>query len=295
MIVLTESSESLAPSASARDIAASTNAAGLTGCDVYHIPSDFADCEDAEGALWHVPPRKQVECGVWIGYIPDPERYGAIYAAALAKGIRLVNSPEEHRVAQEFDAAYPFLRGLTPESLIIRDAAECDSALATLGLPIFVKGAVQSRKARGWKACVAETSDELRLTAALLELPNRSRGRVVLRKLAPLRYTRCSAEGFPFGREYRLFVWRECILGLGYYWEGEDALKALSAAEEECVRSLAQEAARRLAVPYVAIDVGQLEDGNWIVIETGDAQFSGVSQIPLLQLWSNIARIPKPG
>ena len=84
-------------------------------------------------------------------------------------------------------------------------------------------------------------------------------------------------------------MWRERILGLGYYWEGGDPLKALSCAEEECVRALALEGSRRLAVPYVAIDVGQREDGNWIVIETGDAQFSGVSQIPLLQLWSNIS------
>ncbi len=105
MIVLTESSENLPPSASARDIAASTNAAKLTDCEVYHIPPDFTDCGDADGALWHVPSRSQVECGIWIGYIPEPERYGAIYAAALAKGIRLLNSPNEHRMAQEFDAA----------------------------------------------------------------------------------------------------------------------------------------------------------------------------------------------
>jgi hypothetical protein len=76
---------------------------------------------------------------------------------------------------------------------------------------------------------------------------------------------------------------------MGYYWEGDDPLKELSHSEEEAVRSLALEAAGRLDVPYITIDIGQLEDGRWIVIETGDAQFSGVSQIPLLQLWNNIA------
>jgi hypothetical protein len=43
--------------------------------------------------------------------------------------------------------------------------------------------------------------------------------------------------------------------------------------------------------PYVAIEIGQIEDRSWIVIETGDAQFSGVSTIPLLQLWARIAKI----
>jgi hypothetical protein len=54
---------------------------------------------------------------------------------------------------------------------------------------------------------------------------------------------------------------------------------------------LAREAARRLEVPYVAVDVGQLEGGSWIVIETGDPQFSGVSTIPLLRLWHIISSI----
>jgi hypothetical protein len=44
-------------------------------------------------------------------------------------------------------------------------------------------------------------------------------------------------------------------------------------------------------VPYVTVDVGQLEDESWIVIETGDAQFSGLSAIPPLELWHRIAQI----
>ena len=109
-----------------------------------------------------------------------------------------------------------------------------------------------------------------------------------MRRLVKLRHSRASAEGFPFGREYRAFVYHQQIVGLGYYWEGDDPLKALTEDEEQQVRALASEAARRLAVPYVAIDIGQVVSGEWIVIESGDAQFSGVSQIPLLTLWHNL-------
>ena len=161
---------------------------------------------------------------------------------------------------------------------------------------MFVKGAVQSRKSRGWKACVAETEDELRLLCRhLLELDNRSRGRVVVRKLVRLRHSRVSAEGFPLGREYRVFLLRGEVLGWGYYWEGDDPLKALAPDEEQAVLSLAAEAARRVGTPYIAVDIGQTEDGEWIVIETGDAQFSGVSQVPLLGLWSRLAHISDGG
>lgn len=35
---------------------------------------------------------------------------------------------------------------------------------------------------------------------------------------------------------------------------------------------------QRLGVPYLAVDVGQLDDGTWVVVECGDAQFCGYCQ-----------------
>jgi hypothetical protein len=218
MIVLSEASERLTPSASARDILASTEAARLVGCRVYTLPQDFTECGDAEGALWHVPEQAPESPGVWIGYIPDLDRYRQIYEAAANKGIRLLNTPEQHQKVQEFDSAYPCLEGLTPRSVVLTEVGQCEEAARALGLPVFVKGAVQSRKARGWRACVANTPEELRqLTDSLLSLPERSRGRVVVRELARLRHHRTSGTGFPLGREYRVFLHDRQILGLGYY------------------------------------------------------------------------------
>ncbi len=157
---------------------------------------------------------------------------------------------------------------------------------------MFVKGVVQSRKARGWKACVADNLPDVeQLTSAYLTLTGRTRGRVVLRKLVRLKHVSCTAEGFPIGREFRVFLYNCDPIGHGYYWDGEDPLMLLLANEERIVLSLAAEAARRLDVPYVAVDIGQLEDGTWIVIESGDAQFSSFSRIPLLPVWHRISTI----
>jgi hypothetical protein len=209
----------------------------------------------------------------------------------LEKNIRLVNAPDQHLDAQEFDRAYAKLGELTPASVIVTHEDECAEAAARLGLPVFVKGVVQSRKSRGWKACVAETLDELCLLCRhLLALEGRTRGRVVVRKLVPLRHHRKSAGDFPLGREYRVFLLRSQILGWGYYWEGDDPLKTLTSDEERVVLGLAIKAAERVGTPYLAVDVGQAENGDWIVIETGDAQFSGVSQVPLLTLWNRLAQ-----
>jgi hypothetical protein len=145
MIVLSEAGL-LGPSASAATIARITEVARLLGFDVYTTPPDFEDCETADNALWHIPPRDARTPATWVGFLPAVERYSAIYAAALSKNIELLNNPQAHRIAMEFDLAYPYLAGLTPESTVVRSEAECAEAGETVGYPMFLKGAVQSRK-----------------------------------------------------------------------------------------------------------------------------------------------------
>ncbi len=288
MILLAEAPELLPPSSSRDDIARSLQAARIAGAQIHTIAPDFSHCETAENALWHVPAQAKPTSAVWLGYIPDAARYHAIYEAALAKNIRLFNAPAQHLRAQEFDLAYPHLEGLTPRSLTLHSPSDCPQAAREIGFPMFLKGAVQSRKARGWRACVAGDEAELnQLAAQLWSLENRSRGRVIARELVALRHAR-THEDFPLGREYRVFVLREEILTLGYYWPGADPLAALSHIEAAAVRALAMQAARRLQVPYLAVDIGQVEDGKWIVIEVGDAQFAGLSCNSPLTLWNRL-------
>ncbi|OUL18344.1 hypothetical protein BV378_35160 [Nostoc sp. RF31YmG] len=292
MIVLSETTEQIEASASASENKLMTEAAQILGFKVYHIPRDFQRCGTAENALWHIPIYTKETAGIWIGYIPELERYQAIYQAALAKGIKLLNTPLEHRTALEFDLFYPHLQGLTPDSVVITSTQECINAGELLGFPVFIKGAVQSRKRQGWESCVANNQEELvKLTESLLKLKYGSRGRVIIRKLVKLRHERLALNGFPMGREFRCFIYNHQILKYGYYWDGKDDLSKLSQQEEKQVLNLALLASKCLRVPYVAIDIGQLESGEWIVIETADAQFAGICHIPALELWSKLKDI----
>jgi hypothetical protein len=288
MIILSEATPHVPPtSASERENILMTDAARLAGCRIYHIPKDFSECETAENALWHIPVQEEPTLAVWSGFIPSRERYEAVYTELLRKRVYLPNTPEQHLVALEFDRAYPLLQGLTPESLILTEPQEWQLAGEKLGYPVFVRGTARSRKAAGWKACVADSPHELaELVKGLFALPYRSRGRVIVRRLVPLRHSRLSGEGFPLGREYRVFLYSDRVLGFGYYWEGDDPLRNLDAEEEKQMLAVARSAAQRVGVPYVIVDVGQVESGEWIVIEVGDAQFAGASQTPLLPLWS---------
>src|SRR5262249_40160581 len=286
----------LPPSRTALDVSGATEAATLGGCRVYYMhpgqEPNLSVAANATRALASVPNQAVELPAVWVGFTPTVEWYAAIYAEAEKKRIRLLNTPDEHRTATELDRHYPRLRDLTPESVVPTDPRQADEAVARLGLPVFVKGAVKSRKELGYRACVATTADELRrMVRDTIAVEVRSRGKAVVRKLAPIRHVHVSPTGFPVGREFRVFRYRESLLDHGYYWEADDAQAELSGPEERAVLALAAEAALRLAVPFVAIDIAQLADGTWTVIEASDAQFAGPCQIQLLRLWNRIRAI----
>lgn len=256
---------------------------------MYHIPQDLPEGISADDALWHIPKQRETTAGFWIGYIPFAEHYTAIYEAALKRNIRLINSPRQFCFAEEFDLYYPVLADLTAKSMMAESLEACEKAAEWIGYPVFLKGTVQSLKADGVDSCIVHSPEQLRRVAGKLFLNIRKTlGRVIVRQILPPRHCRKGPGNFPLGREYRCFVLHHEVVGLGPYWEGEDALSQLTA-EEECeVRQLAEEAGRRMKVPFVAVDIGQLETGEWKVIEAGDGQFSGLSQVPRQALWHRL-------
>jgi hypothetical protein len=104
-------------------------------------------------------------------------------------------------------------------------------------------------------------------------------GPVLLREMLPLRRIDKMHEGFPVTREYRLFVLDADVLAMGPYSVSEDPFGALTDRDEQEIRALAHEVARRTRVPWLAVDVGQLESGEWKVIETGDPSCTGLATV----------------
>ena len=136
MIILSEDSPRLPPSASARSLKSVTEAARIVGCAIHYIPQEEV-CPSAADSLSSVPVQREETPGVWLGYIPSAAWYRAIYEEALQKRIRLLNTPDEHLNAQEFDRGYTYLQELTPESLILSDVSDCEQAVEQLGIPDF--------------------------------------------------------------------------------------------------------------------------------------------------------------
>jgi len=257
---------------------------------VYTIPAQYTHGGDEVEALAAVPPQANPCPAVWLGQLPAAERYQDVYTAALSKGLHLLNTPEEHLAVQEFDRAYAHLEGLTPASVILTEPTQWNTVPAEWGFPVFVKGAVQSRKARGWAACVAHNPEELqqRVTELLTVLKPWSRGRAIVRRLVPLRHHRTRPDGFPLGREFRLLFYRQQLLSYGYVWEGDDPDKFLSLDEEAAMLDCAHAAIQRLPSPFVTLDLAQQTDDTWTVIETGDPQFTAFAHVPPIQVWQQL-------
>jgi hypothetical protein len=296
VVVLSEDSFVDPNTINGRELRATVDAARMFGCRVYPIPLNFDVCETAENALAYLPAFDPPVPGIWAGYIPTVERYGAIYQAAAAKGVRLINAPSEYRTAMEFDQFYPLLGELTPHSVVASSLEELAAVADTLEFPVFVKGAIKSNKDQGWDACVARDGAELaEIGRSLLAREGRSRGKIIVRRLVSFRAIATDKQSFPIGREYRAFVHRDDVLAYGFYWDEYRDSIALTRADEAAIKGLSIEAARRIGTPFIAVDIGQLEDGSWIVIEVSDGQFAGLSHVTSLALWSKLADISIEG
>jgi hypothetical protein len=292
VIVLSEDSFVDPNTINGRELRATVEAARMFGCRIYPIPLDFEVCETAENALAYLPECDPPVLAIWAGYIPAVERYRAIYEAAAAKGVRLINTPAQYQTAMEFDKFYSLLGDLTPESMVLSSADELATVEQRLGFPVFAKGAVKSNKDQGWAACVANNDAELAaIAASLLARERRSRGKIIVRRLVRFRNIATDKQSFPIGREYRVFAYRDEVLVYGFYWDEYRDSVPLSPADDAAIRALSIEAARRIGTPFIAADIGQLEDGRWIVIEVSDGQFAGLSHVTVMELWSKLAAI----
>jgi len=259
------------------------------GAKIIDIPANWARHSDAESALADLAPASQPIPTILSGFIHPADDYAELYEAAAQHNYLLLNDPRQYQRSHSMREALPLLAELTPRSAFIETIEEISSAIHNIGLPAFVKGDVQSRKDRGWKACVAITEDELEdIAQGLLDSYAWSEGYVVIRELVPLRHARTQPDGFPIGREFRAILFQNHVVGLGYYWPGDDPLSQLTDEEEQKLHRLAVQSSERLQVPFLVVDIGQTESGEWIAIETGDPQTAGFGLINVRRMLESI-------
>ena len=110
---------------------------------------------------------------------------------------------------------------------------------------------------------------------------------MVCREYLPLRKVGESSPAvLPTAFEFRSFWWRNQCVGIGPYWSAVDY--QLSPPERKAALEIGSEAACRINVPFVVIDIAQTQTGQWTIIECNDAQDSGYAGVRATQMWRSI-------
>lgn len=219
-------------------------------------------------------------------------RIGAIHEYAseledkLSMGLRLVNSLAEHTLASELESWYPRLQEITPRTQIFESLPSAEEIERSFEWPIFLKGSRQTSKHNPELAIIESRAHYEWVAEQYRRDPVLHWQKPVVRELVSL----MPVEGTVPGKirpsiEYRSFWWYGECVGWGRYWY---QVAPYEAADAAVGLDVARQAAARLQVPFLVVDVAKTRDGRWIVIECNDAQESGYAGIPPYELWRQV-------
>jgi hypothetical protein len=215
-----------------RTLRVSTEIAKILGFPVYVL----ADVAASTEPFAQIPVQQPTTAGIWLGSPPACDRYRAVYDAILARGIQLLNTPEQYEQVQR-----------------------CDWNNQPINEQILAASIANSENGRSLKDYAPDFAYP----------PHKG----------------------DFPRIFRVFLYGQTILTYSYRWDIDSPLKWLTVEDEEAVFAAALVVAESMAAPFVAIDVGQQENGTWIGLSAHDAQFATLGHTPLVQLWYELEKI----
>ncbi len=219
--------------------------------------------------------------------------YETLYSGLLDLGVRLIHSPEQHNRCAEFPLWYPSLEGLTPESWWFDCPPDAETAGRLAGWPLFLKGSRKTRRHEAKLSIIANEEEYRSAAQAFAEDEMLRSQQAIIRRFERLQSLDVEmGEKIPASYEFRTFWWRGQLVGAGPYFAAF-ARYEWSAGERSEALALAEEAARRIDLPFVGIDVAKCRDGRWIIIEINDAQECGYTGVQPLPMWQRIVEIER--
>lgn len=243
----------------------------------------LVELRDARTATRRVARSRLSRPAVYRGWPLAVERYGELYEALEARGVRLVTSPLEYRRCQYLPEVYPAIAARTPKTVwhpcgTDVDVGEVLAVVSAFGdAPVVVKDYVKSARRHWDDACFIPSAGDaesvLRVVRRFLELTGpQLEGGLVFREHVALEQIGDGAAGSPTRPlEYRIFfLWGKPLLtaprwtDVVYPAVHVPLVDFLSVANE--VRS-----------PFFALDVARTPAGDWVILDLGDGQ---VAEVP---------------
>lgn len=239
---------------------------------------------DITQALKNIKPAIEKEIAIYRGWMLKPELYEKFYSALLEKNIQLINSPKEYRFCHYLPESYELLKEYTPKSTFRKlDAPfkieSFQDLLKDFGNnPIIVKDYVKSQKHYWEEACFIPDASNLKnvekITSKFISLQEDDLNEgIVFREFVPLKkLTTHSKSGMPLTKEFRLFVMNKKVVMHFKYWDEGDY------EEDNADLEVFTEIIKTVESNFFTMDFAQKLNGEWIIVELGDAQVSGLAE-----------------
>ena len=240
--------------------------------------------QNAAAGVRRISRRSELATGIYRGWMLKPPAYAALYDALAAKNIQLINDPAAYRHCHHLPESYSAIEGCTPRSVWMKfdGDLQIDRIMALIrpfgSAPLVVKDFVKSRKHEWAEACfipsAADRDAVERIVRRFLELQEDDLNEgLVFREFVefePLAIH--SKSGMPLTQEFRLFWLDQRQIFCTEYWsEGE-----YSGIRPPLDRF--QDVAKQVASRFFTMDVAKRRDGDWMIVELGDAQVAGLPE-----------------
>ena len=203
---------------------------------------------------------------IYRGWMLTPVQYKELYDSLLAKGITLINSPEQYNACHLFSNVYDSIEQFTPKCLFFAQGTVIDWALVNKTFKRFmVKDYVKSVKGSDFPAYFETPVDPAEMDRRINEFielrGDLFTGGIALKEFVELKkYGNTTNEHrvfYIYGNKLSIGQNSDQLEGCGH---GPDIVPGIGALKSN----------------YYTVDFAELLDGTSIVIETGDGQVSGL-------------------
>lgn len=258
-------------------------AALSAGADVSLINFEALVYEnDPDGAVKQVPAADAPALGVYRGWMLTVAQYTQLFGVLQGRGVMLINSPEQYAHCHWLPLSYAEIAPYTPKTTWTATEEFAISDLAALlepfgNGPIIIKDYVKSRKHEWAEACFIPSTADTDAAARVVETFIARQGEdlaggLVFREFVEFEPLSAHPKsGMPLTREFRLVFLDGEVLSASRYWDTGDY-----AGETPPIEKFAA-IARTIPSRFFTMDVAKLKDGDWLIVELGDAQ---VAELP---------------
>ncbi len=218
-----------------------------------------------------------------IGAVKD---YAALEEMIGGMGMKLLINVEEHLRCSTIDKWYPLLKVKTPYTEIYDTFPAVKEVMKHFTFPVFIKGNRQTNRHNKSQCIIEKAEDYEKLKESWKRDNVLSWQKVAIREFVPLQTVDKDtyADMVPISYEFRFFFFEGKCVGYGPYWYMGNKY-AMNPEDYDTAISLAEWAAEKVGVPFIAVDLAKTAKGEWIVIEVNDAQESGFVGLNSLALW----------